>query len=58
MVAKEVKDEDISKPLTDEERKELIELRKKNKQLEMENEILKKLKALVQQRMEQQKKKK
>ena len=57
MKDKEIK-EDLSTPLTDEERKELIELRKKNKQLEMENEILKKLRALVQQRMDQQKKKK
>lgn len=57
MAANETKDDNLSTPLTDEERKELIELRKKNKELEMENEILKKLKALVQQRMEQPKKK-
>ena len=38
--------------LTDNERKELNELRKRNKQLEMELELTKKLAALVQERIE------
>ena len=40
------------------ERIELRELRKRNKQLEMENELLKKLDALVQERIKQEKEKK
>lgn len=39
-------------PLTDKEREELNELRKRNKQLEMELELTKKLTALVQERIE------
>ena len=39
-------------PLTDSEREELNELRKRNKQLEMELELTKKLAALVQERIE------
>ena len=39
-------------PLTDSERDELNELRKRNKQLEMELELTKKLAALVQERIE------
>ena len=49
--------EDLSKPLTDEERKELLSLRSKLKQLEMENEFLKKLDALVQKRLKEEKEK-
>ena len=45
-------------PLTNEEREELIRLRKEKEYLEMENEILKKLDALVQMRLKQQGKKK
>ena len=45
-------------PLTNEEREELIRLRKEKEYLEMENEILKKLDALVQMRLKQQEKKK
>ena len=47
---KEIKYEELLKELSDEERKELIELRKRNKELEMEVDLLKKLKALIQQR--------
>lgn len=45
-------------PLNNEERQELIELRAKNKYLEMENEYLKKLDALVRQRLKQERKRK
>ena len=44
--------------LTDDERKELNELRKRNKRLEMEIEATKKLNALVQERIERQTQKK
>ena len=55
----EKKDIKISpKPLDESEREELIRLREQNKQLEMENYLLKKLKALVQQRNQQPQKKK
>lgn len=50
MSDKEIKYEELLKELSDEERKELIELRKRNKELEMEVDLLKKLKALIQQR--------
>ena len=50
MSDKEIKYEELLKALSDEERKELIELRKRNKELEMEVDLLKKLKALIQQR--------
>lgn len=67
----EVIDKDMSKdncqlssPLTDKEREELIQLRADNKRLkkekelsEMENEFLKKLDALVQKRLKREKKK-
>ena len=46
------------KPLNESEREELIRLREENKQLEMENYLLKKLRALVQQRNQQSQKKK
>lgn len=46
------------KPLEESEREELIRLREENKQLEMENYLLKKLRALVQQRNQQSRKKK
>lgn len=42
----------------DDKDKEIKELKERNKQLEMENDLLKKLRALVQQRTQQQKKKK
>ena len=45
-------------PLTNDEREELIRLRKEKEYLEMENEVLKKLDALVKERLKQQKKKK
>ena len=45
-------------PLTDEERQELNELRKKTYQQQMEIDCLKKIQALVQQRQNRQKKKK
>ena len=45
-------------PLTNEEREELIRLRKEKEYLEMENEVLKKLGALVKERLKQQGKKK
>ena len=45
-------------PLTKNEREEYNELKKKLEYLEMENEYLKKLDALVKQRLEQQRKKK
>ena len=45
-------------PLTNEEREELIRLRKEKEYLEMENEVLKKLDALVKERLKQQGKKK
>ncbi len=44
--------------LTNDERKEFEQLKERNKQLEMENDLLKKLRALVQQRVQQQNKKK
>lgn len=52
------KEEKKKTPLTRDERKELNELKKKLEYLEMENEYLKKLDALVKERLEQQKKKK
>lgn len=45
-------------PLTDKEREELNELRNRNKQLEMELELTKKLAALVQERIKRETKKK
>ena len=45
-------------PLTNEEREEFDQLKKKLEYLEMENEVLKKLDALVQERLKQQGKKK
>jgi cell division protein FtsB len=44
--------------LSNDERKEFEQLKERNKQLEMENDLLKKLRALVQQRTQQEKKKK
>ena len=41
-------------PLTDPEREELNELRKRTKRLEMELELTKKLQALVQERIKRQ----
>ena len=52
------KKEKKNTPLTNEEREELIRLRKEKEYLEMENEVLKKLDALVKERLKQQKKKK
>ena len=52
------KEEKKNTPLTNEEREELIRLRKEKEYLEMENEYLKKLDALVKERLKQQKKKK
>jgi transposase-like protein len=45
-------------PITDAEREELNRLRKENYQLQMENDCLKKIQALVQQRQNRQTKKK
>ena len=52
------KKEKKNTPLTNEEREELIRLRKEKEYLEMENAYLKKLDALVKERLKQQKKKK
>ena len=52
------KEEKKNTLLTNDEREELIRLRKEKEYLEMENEILKKLDALVMERLKQQKKKK
>ena len=52
------KEEKKNTPLTNEEREELIRLRKEKEYLEMENEVLKKLDALVKERLKQQGKKK
>lgn len=46
-----------SSPLTDSERKEFEELKKKYKEIEMENEFLKKLDALVRERLKRERKK-
>ena len=46
-----------SSPLTDQERKEFEELKKKYEEVQMENEFLKKLDALVQERLKREKKK-
>ncbi|AZZ65393.1 hypothetical protein DMC14_002535 [Metamycoplasma phocicerebrale] len=46
------------KETTTDKDKKIKELEERNAQLEMENDLLKKLRALVQQRKEQQKKKK
>ena len=45
------KNKEQSTPLLDSERRELNELREQNKELKMELEILKKLNALVQERI-------
>ena len=55
---KETKTIKDNTPLTNEEREELIRLRKEKEYLEMENAYLKKLDALVKERLKQQKKKK
>ena len=52
------KKEKKNTPLNNEEREELIRLRKEKEYLEMENAYLKKLDALVKERLKQQKKKK
>ena len=52
------KEEKKNTPLTKNERDEFNELKKKLEYLEMENEVLKKLDALVKERLKQQKKKK
>ena len=52
------KEEKKNTPLTNDEREELIRLRKEKEYLEMENAYLKKLDALVKERLEQQKRKK
>ena len=52
------KKEKKNTPLTNEEREEFDQLKKKLEYLEMENEVLKKLDALVKERLKQQKKKK
>jgi len=51
------KEEKKNTPLTNEEREELIRLRKEKEYLEMENEVLKKLDALVKERLKRQEKK-
>ena len=53
--SKEIKINDTS---MDEKDKRIKELEERNAQLEMENDLLKKLRALVQQRQQQQNKKK
>ena len=55
---KETKTIKDNTPLTNEEREELIRLRKEKEFLEMENAYLKKLDALVKERLKQQGKKK
>ena len=52
------KEEKKNTPLTNDEREELIRLRKEKEYLEMENAYLKKLDALVTERLKQQKRKK
>ena len=52
------KEEKKNTPLTKNERDEFNELKKKLEYLEMENEVLKKLDALVKERLKQQKRKK
>ena len=52
------KEEKRNTPLTKNERDEFIELKKKLEYLEMENGVLKKLDALVMERLKQQKRKK
>lgn len=54
----ESKETVVSVPLTDPEREELKELRKRNRRLEMELEATKKLHALVQERINRQTRKK
>ena len=54
----EVKEDKIMAPLTDLERKELNKLRERNRRLEMELKATKKLRALVQERINRQTKKK
>ena len=53
-----IKKEKKNTPLTKNERDEFNELKKKLEYLEMENEVLKKLDALVKERLKQQKRKK
>ena len=50
--------QEVMAPITDAEREELNRLRKENYQLQMENECLKKLQALVQERQNRQTRKK
>ena len=52
------KENDKITPLTNSEREELNELRKRNRRLEMELEATKKLQALIQERINRQTKKK
>ena len=52
-----MKQEDLSKPLTDKERKELIETKKELRKVQLELAYLKKLDALVQERIKKEKKK-
>lgn len=52
------KEEKKNTPLTNDEREELVRLRKEKEYLEMENAYLKKLDALVTERLKQQKRKK